>query len=46
MKDVFNPYLDSFVIVYFDDILIYISTQEENISHLMPVSETQKSISY
>jgi hypothetical protein len=35
MKDVLYPFLDSFVIVYVDDILVYISTWKENISLLM-----------
>jgi hypothetical protein len=32
--------LFSFLIVYFDDILVYRSTWEEHISHLMQVLET------
>jgi hypothetical protein len=35
MNDVLCPYLDSFVIVYLDDILDYKSTWEEHISYLM-----------
>jgi hypothetical protein len=35
MNDVLHPYLDSFVKVYVDDILIYSSTWEEHISNLM-----------
>jgi hypothetical protein len=35
MNDVLHPYLDSFVIVYLDDILVYSATWEEHISHLM-----------
>jgi hypothetical protein len=42
MNDVLWPYLDSFVIVYLDDIFLYISNQEENISHIMQVLETLK----
>jgi hypothetical protein len=42
MNDVLHPYLDSFVIVYLDDILVYSSTWEEHISHLMQVLETLK----
>jgi hypothetical protein len=37
-----HPYLDSFVIVYLDDILVYSATWEEHISHLMQVLETLK----
>jgi hypothetical protein len=40
MKNVLCPYLYLFVIVYLDGILVYISTQEEHISHLMQVLET------
>jgi hypothetical protein len=42
MNDVLHPYLDSFVIVYLDYILVYSTTQEEHISHLMQVLETSK----
>jgi hypothetical protein len=35
MHDVLHPYLDSFVIVYLDDILVYIATWEEHTSHIM-----------
>jgi len=37
MNDVLHPFIDSFVIVYLDDILVYIATWEEHISHLMQV---------
>jgi hypothetical protein len=42
MNDVLRPYLDSFFIVYLDDILVNSSTWEEHISHLMQVLETLK----
>lgn len=35
MNDVLRQYLDSFVIVYVDDILVHSSTWEEHMSHLM-----------
>jgi hypothetical protein len=35
MNGVLHPYLDSFVIVYLDDIFFYNATWEEHISHLM-----------
>jgi hypothetical protein len=42
INDVLCPYLDSFVTMYLDDILVYISTWEEHMSHLMQVLETLK----
>jgi hypothetical protein len=42
MNDALCPFIDSFVMVYLDDILVYKSTQEEHISHLMQVLETLK----
>jgi hypothetical protein len=42
INDVLCPYLDSFVILYLDDILVYSATWEEQISHLMQVLETLK----
>lgn len=34
MNDIFAEYLDRFVIVYLDDILIYSETWEEHLEHL------------
>jgi len=42
MNNVLRPYLDSFVIVYFDDIFFYSYTWEDHISHLMQVLKTLK----
>ena len=42
MNDILHPYLDSFVIVYLDDILVYSSTRVENISYFMQVLQTLK----
>ena len=40
MNRVFQPYLDQFVIVFIDDILIYSSSQEEHEQHLSIVLQT------
>ena len=37
MNRVFQPYLDRFVIVFIDDILVYSSSSEEHSKHLMIV---------
>ncbi|KAA3474120.1 DNA/RNA polymerases superfamily protein [Gossypium australe] len=37
MNRVFQPYLDRFVVVFIDDILVYSRTEEENESHLRVV---------
>ncbi|CAA3029122.1 reverse transcriptase, partial, partial [Olea europaea subsp. europaea] len=37
---VFHEYLDQFVIVFIDDILIYSKNKEEHEKHLMMVLET------
>jgi hypothetical protein len=42
MNNVLHPFLDSFVIIYLDDILVYKTTWEEHILHLMKVLETLK----
>jgi len=34
MNDIFREYLDKFVIIYLDDILIYSKTKEEHLQHL------------
>jgi hypothetical protein len=40
MNDIFRQYLDEFVIVYLDDILIYSKTKEEHLQHVRLVLET------
>ena len=42
MNRVFKPYLDSFVVVFIDDILIYSSSREEYEQHLRIVLQTLK----
>nr|GEU72762.1 putative reverse transcriptase domain-containing protein [Tanacetum cinerariifolium] len=42
MDRVCRPYLDKFVIVFIDDILIYSKTQEEHVEHLRIVLELLK----
>jgi len=34
MNDVFKPFLDSFVIVFIDDIFVYSKCEEEHANHL------------
>ena len=40
MNRVFRPYLDKFVIVFIDDILVYSSSKEEHAKHLRIVLQT------
>jgi hypothetical protein len=42
MNDVLHHYLDLFVIVYLDDILVYSATWEDHTSHLMHALDTLK----
>lgn len=37
MNKIIHPYLDDFVVVYLDDIIIYNNTLEEHVQHLMKV---------
>jgi hypothetical protein len=37
MNDVFRPFIDDFVIVYLDDILIFSRTWEEHVKHVKHV---------
>jgi hypothetical protein len=40
MNDVFRPFLDEFVIVYLDDILIFSGTWLEHVRHVKKVLDT------
>ena len=40
MNRVFEPYLDKFVIVFIDDILVYSSSKEEHAEHLRIILQT------
>ena len=42
MNRVFKPYLDQFVVVFIDDILVYSKTKEEHEKHLRVVLQTLK----
>ena len=42
MNRVFKQYLDLFVIIFFDDILIYSRSEEEHASHLIVALQTLK----
>ena len=42
MNRVFRPYLDQFVIMFIDDIVIYSSNENEHEEHLRTVLETLK----
>jgi len=40
MTQILRPYLEKFVVVYFDDILIYSRTKDEHLNHLRSVCST------
>ena len=40
MTEVLRPYIGQFLVVYFNDILIYSQTQEDHLEHLRIVCTT------
>ena len=42
MHRVFRPYLDKFVVIFIDDILVYSKTREDHEGHLQTVLQTLK----
>ena len=44
MNDIFKPYLDLFVIVFIDDILIYLKSRKEHEEHCIGVVKGEKAL--
>ena len=40
MNRVFSPYLDKFVIIFIDDILVYLGSPEEHVEHLNSIADS------
>ena len=40
MNEVLNPFIGRFIVVYFDDILVYNKDEKENLSHLSSIMQT------
>ena len=39
MQEIFHPYLDEFVLIFFDDILVYSKSEEEHEGHVRKTLE-------
>ena len=46
MNNILRPFIDKFVLVYLDDVLIYSATMEEHENHLQQVLETLRKHTY
>jgi hypothetical protein len=46
MNHVFKPFIGLFVVVYFDDILVYSKSQQDHMEHLYQVFQTLRKQSY
>ncbi|RDX85802.1 Retrovirus-related Pol polyprotein from transposon 17.6, partial [Mucuna pruriens] len=46
MNKIFHPYLDSFIVVFIDYILVYLKTKEEHVQHLRVVLQVLKDKMY
>jgi len=44
MNDVFRPFIDYFIIVYLDDILIFSKSWEDHVKHVRKVLDVLKEI--
>ena len=42
MNIIFHPYLDHFLVVFIDDILIYLKYDEEHVEHMTVMLQTLK----
>ena len=42
MNDVFRPFIDDFVIVYLDDILVFSRTWDEHVKHVKKILDVLK----
>ena len=42
MNDVFRPFVDDFVIVYLDDILVFSRTWDEHVKHVKQILDVLK----